>query len=252
MPRQPSAKVPTLTSLLQKLEEQSLPLTGKCSVFCIGVTLTEDEEREYLHDPVAALPPSLMDRLPSIRIVLVPYMTPAQKQGEVLVHMTRPSGDGFAWEAFQALRGALVLCFAVGDVAGADYHYRFFRSLAVNAAISLAEDKREEFSQLLRQELANNVHGEVDEQGWQLKQKLLATGSKRTKATPVKEYLQTALVDTLTLYLHGICCDIDVEPGPRQLASRHLRKRLKLLQSFFPPPDGYAVLPEDLRSNHKH
>ena len=38
----------------------------------------------------------------------------------------------------------------------------------------------------------------------------------------------------MTLYLHGLCCDIDVETGPRQLPSRHLRKRLEALKSLFP------------------
>ena len=53
--------------------------------------------------------------------------------------------------------------------------------------------------------------------------------------------------DTLTLYLHGICCDIDVDTGPRQLPSRYLRKRLKLMQTLYPQPNGYAVFPEDLK-----
>ena len=51
----------------------------------------------------------------------------------------------------------------------------------------------------------------------------------------------------MTLYLHGICCDIDVETGPRQLPSRYLRKRLQLLRSQYPPPDGYAVFPEEVK-----
>jgi hypothetical protein len=55
-------------------------------------------------------------------------------------------------------------------------------------------------------------------------------------------------VDTLTLYLHGICCDIDVDTGPRQLPSRFMRRRLMLLEELFPPPKGYAVFPEQLES----
>jgi hypothetical protein len=72
---------------------------------------------------------------------------------------------------------------------------------------------------------------------------------KPTNGAPGKAvvlYAQTSFIDTLTLYLHGICCDIDVEPGPRQLPSRHLRKRLKLLQQMLPAPKGYAVFPEEL------
>jgi len=61
------------------------------------------------------------------------------------------------------------------------------------------------------------------------------------------EYARQALEDTLTLFLHGICCDIDVETGPRQMPSRHLRKRLELLATLYPPPKGYAVLPEQAK-----
>ena len=38
---------------------------------------------------------------------------------------------------------------------------------------------------------------------------------------------------------------IDVETGPRQLPSRHLRKLLNFFKALYPPPDGYAVFPED-------
>ena len=62
-----------------------------------------------------------------------------------------------------------------------------------------------------------------------------------------REYARQAFEDTLTLYLHGTCCDIDVETGPRQMPSRYLRRRLELLVSLFPPPEGYAVLPEQLK-----
>jgi hypothetical protein len=54
------------------------------------------------------------------------------------------------------------------------------------------------------------------------------------------------MIDTLTLYLHGLCCDLDVDAGPRQLPSRFLRRRLELLQGMFPPPAGIAVFPEDI------
>ena len=54
-----------------------------------------------------------------------------------------------------------------------------------------------------------------------------------------REYFRQAFEDTATLYLHGLCCDIDVETGPRQLPTRYLRKRLELLRQLFPPPTGF-------------
>jgi hypothetical protein len=77
---------------------------------------------------------------------------------------------------------------------------------------------------------------ERDQEGWHLKEALCAAdqpaaGTKLFRSMPLQAY-----VDTLTLYLHGLCCDIDVEAGPRQLPSRNLRKRLSLLEDAFPPP----------------
>jgi hypothetical protein len=76
----------------------------------------------------------------------------------------------------------------------------------------------------------------------------LRRGKKGTSraSSAFREYARQSFIDTLTLYLHGICCDIDVDTGPRQLPSRYLRKRLIELEELFPPPQGYAVFPEQL------
>jgi hypothetical protein len=103
------------------------------------------------------------------------------------------------------------------------------------------------YSRLLREELNGEAHGEVDEPSWRLKQ-----GLRRSKtaggARNFRAYARQSFIDTLTLYLHGICCDIDVETGPRQLPSRFIRKRLLTLEELFPPPTGYAVFPEQVET----
>ena len=95
---------------------------------------------------------------------------------------------------------------------------------------------------MLRDELSADVHGEVDEPSWRLKQAMRRSQNVRN-GKAFREYARQSFADTLTLYLHGICCDIDVDTGPRQLPSRYLRKRLLLLEELFPPPQGYAVFP---------
>jgi hypothetical protein len=78
-----------------------------------------------------------------------------------------------------------------------------------------------------------------------MKQALLRRETNARKEGKVfRDYARQSFIDTLTLYLHGICCDIDVETGPRQLPSRYLRKRLSALHDLYPPPSGYAVFPE--------
>jgi hypothetical protein len=108
---------------------------------------------------------------------------------------------------------------------------------------------QERFFRTIREELSADIHGEVDERSWHLKQALQRRQTNVRKETKLfREYARQAFEDTLTLYLHGTCCDIDVETGPRQMPSRYLRRRLELLLSLYPPPEGYAVLPEQLKT----
>jgi hypothetical protein len=117
--------------------------------------------------------------------------------------------------------------------------------LAALAGNLWTEETQIQYCTVLREELNAGVHGEVDEESWHMKQGLLRRQTNVRKETKLfRDYARQSFIDTLTLYLHGICCDIDVETGPRQLPSRHLRKRLNVLFGLFPPPNGYAVFPE--------
>ena len=81
---------------------------------------------------------------------------------------------------------------------------------------------------------------------WDLKEQIVGGDLKfkRTSKACI-DYARQSFIDTMTLFLHGICCDIDVEPGPRQLRTSFLRKRLQLFKKHFPPGDGFALFPED-------
>jgi hypothetical protein len=141
-----------------------------------------------------------------------------------------------------------MLLFAVEGREVADYHYHFYRALAEMIADAPPDDLESKYFGQLREELSAHVHGEVDEESWRLKQALTRrSGSFRKDTKAFREYARASLIDTLTLYLHGICCDIDVDTGPRQLPSRYLRRRLLILKDAFPPPANYAVFPEDLQ-----
>src|SRR5258708_6731509 len=140
------------------------------------------------------------------------------------------------------------LVFAIKDEEVSDYHYCRYNAVESLTARSWPPETQESFFRVLREELSSEVHGEVDEKSWHLKQGLLRRQTNIRRETKLfREYAAQSFEDTLTLYLHGICCDIDVETGPRQMPSRYLRKRLELLHSLYPPPDGYAVFPEELK-----
>jgi hypothetical protein len=236
----------------EQFRNAMIPLSTTFSYFCASVPLTEEDLKEYLEEPIAALPPAIASVLPKISIMLVPYLERVDGSKNVpaseFVCTERPPDNRQFWASQVQIGNEAILLFALKDQEVAEYHYRFYRMIASLISERWAEDAQSSFSSLLREELNAGVHGEVDEESWREKQGLLRRQSNVRKETKLfRDYAHASFIDTLTLYLHGICCDIDVETGPRQLASRYLRRRLNLLYALYPPPEGYAVLPEHLK-----
>jgi hypothetical protein len=230
-----------------------IPLSNTFSYFCASVPMSEEDLKEYLEEPVASLPPAIGAALPKISILLVPYLERgvghdkkrAEPASAEYVSIERPPEGRLSHFTQLKLGDQTVLAFALKEQEIAEYHYRFYHLLATLTAEHWSEEVESKYTQLLREELSADVHGEVDEPSWRLKQNLRRSSGGRN-GRGFREYARQSFADTLTLYLHGICCDIDVETGPRQLPSRYLRRRLLVLQELFPPPKGYAVFPEQL------
>ncbi len=253
------AALPDLTKLsvgqfAERFRTEMIPLSTTFSYFCASLPLSEEDLKEYLEEPIASLPPVISALLPKISIMLVPYLERVNgkdRSSEVeFVCTEKPPENRLFWTSQVRLGDQEVLLFALKEQEVAEYHYRFYRVLATLMADRWSEAQHNAYAGLIREELGASVHGEVDEESWHGKQALLRRQSNLRKETKLfRDYLRQSFIDTLTLYLHGICCDIDVETGPRQLPSRYMRKRLNLLQSLFPPADGYAVFPENGASN---
>jgi hypothetical protein len=222
--------------------------------------MSEEAVKEYLEEPVAALPPSLASVLPRISILLVPYLERCAERGSKMRRKTRPSLEKIAdfvvaerpaegrqsWTSQVTYENETVLVFALKEQDVAEYHYRLYRRLAALVAESWSPEAAAGFKTMVRDELTASIHGEVDDDSWQAKQTLLRRQSNVKRESPLfADYVRQSFVDTLTLYLHGICCDIDIETGPRQLPSRYLRKRLNYLRTLYPPPAGYSIFPEE-------
>lgn len=230
----------------ERFRNEMIPLSNTFSYFCASVPLTEEDLKEYLREPIASLPPAIATVLPRISIILVPYLEREGQPATEYICTERPPEDALSWASQVHLGKEEVLVFALKDQEVAEYHYRFYRRIAGLMSERWSETAREQYYALLRDEVRSAIHGEVDEESWNLKQQVMRkTLRKETKL--FHDYARISFVDTLTLYLHGICCDIDVETGPRQLASRYLRRRLNLLHTLYPPPTGYAVFPEELK-----
>ena len=238
----------TVDDLAARFRGQMIPLTAKFSYFST-LPVAEDEIKQYLNDPIAALSPALVASLPQVGVILAPYLERGNgKEGDA-VRFERPAESRYLGYCRRELGDWTVFAFGIKDGDVAEYHYRLYNALAALAADRWGQDVQERFFRAIREELSAEVHGEVDEKGWHLKQALVRRQTNVRKETKLfRDYARQSFEDTLTLYLHGTCCDIDVEAGPRQMPSRYLRRRLELLVSLFPPPEGYAVLPEQLKS----
>ncbi len=239
----------TVEEVAARFRGEMIPLTNKFSYFSV-VPMPEEDLRQYLSEPIAAISPAITAALPPVGIVLAPYLEKGNgKETGDAVTFEHPAEGRQIGASRGSLDDMLVLALATKDVEVADCHYQFYNVLAAVVADRWALDVQERFFRTLREELSAEVHGEVDEKSWHLKQALLRRQTNVRKETKLfREYARQAFEDTLTLYLHGTCCDIDIETGPRQMPSRYLRRRLELFLSLFPAPEGYAVLPEQLKT----
>jgi hypothetical protein len=237
----------SVDELAARFRGQLIPLTSKFSYFCT-TPMAEDDLRQYLNDPISALSPGVLQILPKIGLILAPYIEKGNgKEGDAVTFERPPESRQVPYER-RDLADLSILALGIRDIDVADYHYQFYNVLAAMVADRWSHDLQERFYRALREELSAEIHGEVDEKSWHLKQGLLRRQTNVRRETKLfREYARQSFVDTLTLYLHGTCCDIDVETGPRQMPSRYLRRRIEMLISIFPPPEGYAVLPEQLK-----
>jgi hypothetical protein len=219
------------------------PITSAISGF-EAVSLDAEQQRQFLREPLEAIPQSLLDRLPPLRIILVPYLEKGQAESTDFVAFEKPPAQHLLNSSTFDVHDEIFLFFGIEQQDVADYHYWLFQATAGLGSKALREEEVAAFSTLVFDELSRGTSGEADELSLQLKLKLQRRQRLPGRNTKLMhEYILQAIQDTLTLYLHGLCCDIDVDPGPRQLGTRYLRPRLELLSEIYPPNHGYLVFP---------
>ena len=178
-------------------------------------------------------------------MLLVPYLEKGNGKSGDVVTFEAPPESQVSWSARLSAASGAVIVLPTKALELGDYHYQFYFCIAELMSEYWTSEARTKYCGALREELSGRVHGEVDDRGWRLKQTLMRRQTNLRRETKgFQEYAAQSFIDTLALYLHGLCCDIDVETGPRQLPSRYLRRRLLLLEELYPPPEKYSVFPE--------
>ena len=230
---------------VQRFRGELIPLTSKIHWFSL-VALSEEDIAASIREPLASLPPTLAKQLPQLHLYLVPFLRSAGRQADVIVFEAPDPKDRD--DSFQIMGpDSASLIIATEDVSPNAYHYNLYSAVASIAWEVAPADVRQSWAKSIKEEMKRGVHGEIDEISWQRKNEVLAKQSQPMRDSKLlRAYLRASYIDTMTLFLHGICCDIDVEPSPRQIPSLEIRRRLELLRSFYPLGEGYALFPEEL------
>src|SRR5260370_37299135 len=162
----------TVADLATRFRGDMIPLTGKFSYFSL-LPIAEEDLRQYLNDPIAAISPAIVAGLPRMAIILAPYVEKGNGKSVDCAAFERPVESRHIPSARVEQTGLLALLLGIKDIEVADYHYQFYNALAGVVAERWPQDTQERFFRAIREELRAEVHGEVDAKSWDLKQALL-------------------------------------------------------------------------------
>src|SRR6266404_1937253 len=122
------AKV-TVDELVSRIRSEMVPLGSVFSYFLV-LPIADEDLKQYLEDPIAALPQAICAALPKVGILLVPYLEkPNGKHGD-LISFEKPVDQRQIFASRLVRRDGATLAFAVKDEEMADYHYSFYNAIA--------------------------------------------------------------------------------------------------------------------------
>src|SRR5215470_15011384 len=122
MSAQPDLSKLSVGQFAERFRGEMIPLSNTFSYFCASVPLTEEDLKEYLEEPVAALPPSISSVLPKVSIMLVPYLERGEGRTKVaknglasadFVCTEKPPDNRLSWASQVAFEHEEVLLFAL-------------------------------------------------------------------------------------------------------------------------------------------
>ena len=209
MSAQPDLSKLSVGQFAERFRGEMIPLSNTFSYFCASVPLSEEDVKEYLEEPIAALPPA-------------DFRAPAQgfHHAGALFGARRRQGE--------RRRPARRLCLhrkASGEPCcpgpprfGSITRKCWSSPLKIRTCPSItiasttcwrpwlpthwSEEALAQYRTLLREELNARVHGEVDEESWHMKQGLLR---RRDQSARKPRLFGTTPASRLSTPLHFIC-----------------------------------------------
>src|SRR5579872_3252203 len=153
MPSENGRPRTTVDELSRRLRTEMTPIDNKFSYFLV-FPVVEEDLRQYLHDPVAALPEAVTELLPAVGIVLASYLERGSTKASVSVVYEKPAESKLLFSAHVESRDSATLFFTVKEEQVSDYHYYLYSELASLLSYRLPQKALDTYHGLLREELS--------------------------------------------------------------------------------------------------
>src|SRR5512135_2624359 len=110
--------------LAERLRGDMIPITGKFSYFAM-LPSQEEDLKQYLNDPIAAISPAIAEALPHMGVILAPYIEKANgKEGDCVSFERPPESRHLAYSR-HPMAGMTAVALGIKEIEVADYHYHF-------------------------------------------------------------------------------------------------------------------------------
>ncbi len=214
-----------------------------------ALALTPAEERTMVREPARAVPAAIAQRLPKLRVLLVPFLA-CTESGD-LVCFSKPQAETHTsvWEESEEHIDLLLSC---RELNAHDTGFELLASVAELLRTRLTHDELARYTQLLEEELRMGVTGEIDEETLAAKRPLLSLRARRARSRAAFEtYRDVSFVSTMAEYMHGLWHDVEIRTGADDLPLPQLRRRITLLAEMFPPNPGYSLFAKELEGQEQ-
>ena len=181
---------------------------------------------EFLQPAVAAVPEALAARVGRCRIVL-----------------RAKFADAEVTSRWRRTEGAVEIELAASGIDPHDLALELLVCLGQVCWQCATGRERAAWLRLLDAELRANVPGEIDEDALEEKRRLLSSRVLARSSRRLEQYAEASFAGTAAEYVHALWHDVTVRSGPDHLPAEWLRRRLELLERWYPPGGGRRLFP---------
>src|ERR1035441_9522696 len=156
MPSENGRPRTSVDELSRRLRSEMTPINNKFS-YHLAMPVAEEDLRQYLHDPVEALPEVVSELLPKVAIVLAPFLERGSTKTSIAVVADKPPEPKLVFSTRVEGADVTTLFFTIKDEQVSDYHYYFYDELAALLSLRWSEKAQETWQGLLREEVTAEV-----------------------------------------------------------------------------------------------